>query len=236
MNVTPTLAARFARNTHVIRSDFPLLEEQMRQAAPSIFAAGKHVSRSERYAYIPTIDVLRGLQKEGFQPFMVAQGKSRTEGKAEFTKHMIRMRHAAQIEARGEANEIILINSHDGASSYQVLAGAFRFVCCNGLVVGDICNDIRIPHKGNAKDEVIEGAFRVLDDFEAVDGSIDDMKAITLKPEEQRAFATAALTLRYGERTEEGKPPAPITAEQLDSPRRIEDRGNSLWLTFQRVQ
>ena len=38
----------------------------MRLAAPSIFAAGKHESRSERYAYIPTIDVLRGLQKEGF--------------------------------------------------------------------------------------------------------------------------------------------------------------------------
>ena len=92
-----------------------------------------------------------------------------------------------------------------------MLAGAFRFVCCNGLVVGDVCNDIRIPHKGNAKGEVIEGAFRVLDDFEAVDGSIDDMKSITLKPEEQRAFATAALTLRYGERTE-GQPPAPITA------------------------
>jgi hypothetical protein len=102
-------------------------------------------------------------------------------------------------------------------------------------VVGDVCNDIRIPHKGNAQDEVIEGAFRVLDDFEAVDGSIDDMKAIALKPDEQRAFATAALTLRYGERTE-GQPPAPITAEQLESPRRMEDRGDSLWLTFQRLQ
>ena len=148
---------------------------------------------------------------------------------------MIRMRHAGRVEARGEANEIVLINSHDGASSYQMLAGAFRYVCCNGMVVGDICNDIRLPHKGNAPNDVIEGAFRVLEDFEAVDGSIDDMKAITLNPEERRAFATAALALRYGERTE-GQPPAPITAEQLDSPRRMEDRGDSLWLAFQRVQ
>ncbi len=114
-----------------------------------------------------------------------------------------------------------------------MMAGAFRFVCCNGMVVGDICNDIRIAHKGSAQDEVIEGAFRVLDDFEAVDGSIEDMKSITLKPEEQRAFARAALALRYGERTE-GQPPAPITAEQLDAPRRMEDRGDSLWLAFQR--
>lgn len=126
MQSTPTLATRFARNTFLVRSETPLAEDQMRQAAPSIFAAGKHASRSERYTYIPTIDVLRGLRKEGFEPFMVAQGKSRVEGKAEFTKHMIRMRHAGHASAKPEANEIILINSHDGASSYQMLAGVFR--------------------------------------------------------------------------------------------------------------
>jgi hypothetical protein len=234
-STSPNLATRFARNTHVIRSEQPLAEDQMRQAAPSIFAEGKHASRSERYTYIPTIEVLRGLRKEGFEPFMVAQSKSRIEGKTDFTKHMIRMRHAAQVDAKPEANEIILINSHDGASSYQMLAGVFRFVCCNGLVVGTVANDIRIPHKGNIQDDVIEGAFRVLDDFEAVDASADGMKALTLKVDEQRAFATAALALRYGERSE-GEPPAPITADQLIEARRPEDLGHSLWTTFQRVQ
>ena len=235
MYSTPTLATRFARNTRVLRGDAPLSEDQMRSAAPSVFAEGKHASRSERYTYIPTIDVLRGLRKEGFEPFMVAQGKSRVEGKAEFTKHMIRMRHAGHVSAKPEANEIILINSHDGASSYQMLAGVFRFVCCNGLVVGNVSNDIRIPHKGNIQGEVIEGAFRVLDDFEAVDASTEGMKALTLQPEEERAFATAALALRFGERTED-QPPPPITAEQLIEVRRPEDLGHSLWTTFQRVQ
>ena len=105
MYSTPTLATRFARNTRVMRGDQPLSEDQMRAAAPSIFAEGKHASRSERYTYIPTIDVLRGLRKEGFEPFMVAQGASRVEGKAEFTKHMIRMRHRERPgadPARGE--------------------------------------------------------------------------------------------------------------------------------------
>ena len=125
MNTQPTLATRFARDTHVYRSNSPLHEEQMRAVAPSIFATGKHQSQSERYAYIPTIDVLRGLRKEGFEPFMVAQSRCRLEGKSAYTKHMIRMRHAAQVNARSEANEIILINSHDGASSYQMLAGVF---------------------------------------------------------------------------------------------------------------
>ena len=239
MHTTPTLATRFARNTFVIRSETPLAEDQMRQAAPSIFAAGKHDSRSERYTYIPTIDVLRGLRREGFEPFMVAQGKSRIEGKAEFTKHMVRMRHVGGdvdgVATKPEANEIILINSHDGASSYQLLAGQFRYVCCNGLVCGTVSNDIRIPHKGNIQGEVIEGAFRVLEDFEAVDASTAAMKALTLQPEEEIAFATAALALRFGERTE-GQPPAPVTAEQLIEARRPEDLGHSLWTTFQRVQ
>jgi len=235
MYATPTLAARFARNTFVVRSETPLAEDQMRHAAPSIFAAGKHVSRSERYTYIPTIEVLRGLRKEGFEPFMVAQSKSRIEGKTEFTKHMIRMRHAEQVNTRPEANEIILINSHDGASSYQLLSGVFRFVCCNGLVVGTVSNDIRIPHKGNIQGEVIEGAFRVLEDFEAVDASTEGMKALDLKPDEERAFATAALALRYGEQTD-GQSSAPITVDQLTEARRFEDVGHSLWLSMNRVQ
>ena len=61
------------------------------------------------------------------------------------------------------------------------------------------------------------------------------MKALTLRPEEETAFATAALALRFGERTE-GQPPAPVTAEQLIEARRPEDLGHSLWTTFQRVQ
>jgi hypothetical protein len=239
MYATPTLATRFTRNTFVMRSDTPLAEDQMRQAAPSIFAAGKHASRSDRYTHIPTIEVLRGLRAEGFEPFMVAQGKSRIEGKTEFTKHMVRMRYAganaSNVMAKPEANEVILINSHDGASSYQMLAGALRFVCCNGLVVGDISNDIRIKHTGDIQGEVIEGAFKVLKDFDAVDASIDGMKSLQLEVPEQHAFATAALALRYGERTE-GAPSAPVTAEQLIEARRPEDLGHSLWIAMNRLQ
>ncbi len=234
----PQLATRFARNTRVHRSDTPLDDDQMRLAAPSIFAEGKHASRSERYTYIPTIEVLRGLRREGFEPFMVAQSQSRIEGKTAYTKHLIRMRHAGQVQARGrdsEANEIILINSHDGASAYQMLAGVFRFVCCNGLVVGQVARDIRIPHKGHIEHDVIEGAYRVLEDFAAVNESTAQMKAIRMDEPEERAFATAALALRFGE-TVDGQHPAPVSVDQLMMPRRFEDIGPSLWHTFQRVQ
>jgi len=112
-----------------------------------------------------------------------------------------------------------------------------RFVCCNGLVVGDVVEDIRIPHKGNIQGEVIEGAFRVLDEFIAVEEHAEGMKALQLDHGEQAAFATAALALRFGERIEGQSQPAPVTtAQQLIQARRMEDVGHSLWTTFQRVQ
>ena len=55
-----TLASSF-RNPAVFSSERPLSDEQIAWAAPSIFAQGKHYSRSDRYAYIPTSQILRGL-------------------------------------------------------------------------------------------------------------------------------------------------------------------------------
>jgi hypothetical protein len=81
---------------------------------------------------------------------------------------------------------------------------------------------------------VIEGAFGVLADFEAVDASIDGMKAVQLDAGEAHAFATAALALRYGARSD-AQPPAPITAEQLIEARRPEDLGHSVWMSMQRI-
>lgn len=218
------LASRFGRNSHSYRSATPLAEDQLRRVAPSIFAEAAHDSRSERYTYIPTAVVLQGLQKEGFQPFMVCQTRVRDETKRDFTKHMIRLRHAAQINDT-EADEIVLLNSHDGTSSYQLLAGMFRFVCSNGLVRGDIAADVRIRHKGQVVDEVVEGAYDVLGQFKEMRDERDSMKAISLTPEHAEAFGNAALALKFDTEVK----PAPITAAQVIRPQRNADLGNDLW-------
>lgn len=107
------LAVSFKNISGLVRSDKPLSDEQIFRTAPSVFANAAHDSRSERYTYIPTCEVVNGLRAEGFLPFMVCQAKSRIEGKTEFTKHMLRFRHDGQINS-DTANEIILVNSHDG--------------------------------------------------------------------------------------------------------------------------
>ncbi|MEM5406279.1 DUF932 domain-containing protein [Paraburkholderia unamae] len=226
------LASKFARNAHVYRSEVPLTEDQMRAVAPSIFAREAHESRSERYAYISTGDVLAKLKDEGFSPFMVAQTRVRDSANRDYTKHMIRLRHANQITTAG-ANEIVLLNSHNGTSSYQMLAGHFRHICQNGMVCGDVTDDIRIPHKGDVVENVIEGAIRVLDSFELVDEQREGMQALTLSEAEQTVFARAALSLKY-EPTD--TTPPPVTERQLLGVRRWEDRAPDLWTTLNKVQ
>lgn len=225
------LATRFGRNRTELRSDHPLTDEKIQQIAPSIFAVEKHNSRSERYTHIPTGHVLRGLRKEGFSPFMVCQTRPRDEGNREHTKHMIRLRHQSQIGAK-EANEIILVNSHNGSSSYQMLSGVFRFACANGLVFGDVQSDIRIRHSGDVLDNVITGAYSVLEGFEKVDQQREGMKALTLNIGEQNAFAHAALALKYDTEVT----PAPVTERQILHAQRPDDLSSDLWTTFNRVQ
>ncbi|TDN69459.1 uncharacterized protein DUF932 [Paraburkholderia sp. BL10I2N1] len=143
------------------------------------------------------------------------------------------LRHAEQIIGE-EADEIVLLNSHDGTSSYQMLAGTFRFVCQNGMVAGENIADIRVPHKGNVIQNVINGAFDVLDGFDLIHEQKDGMRAVTLDRDEQHAFARSAIALRYDPTDAEAV--APISGNQLLATRRFEDRRDDLWTVFNRVQ
>lgn len=217
-------------NQAAFRSSSPLSNDQIAQYAPSVLATEAHESRGDRYSFIPTINVIDGLRANGFQPFEVRQTRVRDQGKREHTKHMVRLRHPDAISTGAEVPEIILLNSHDGTSSYQLMSGFFRMVCSNGLIAGDVHNDLRIRHSGNVVDDVIEGSYRVLDNIEAASQRIETYKSITLSPGEQSALADAAVQLRWGDS-------APIYgSHQLLRARRYEDQQNDLWTTFNRLQ
>lgn len=222
------LSSRFG-SANIIRRDRPLTRDELFSAVPSVFSEEKHASRSNRYTYIPTITLLDNLQKEGFQPFFACQTRVRDPEKREHTKHMLRLRREGQITGK-QVPEIILLNSHDGSSSYQMLPGLFRFVCQNGLVCGETFGEVRVPHKGDVVGKVIEGAYEVLGIFDRVEEKHEVMQSLMLPPPAQHALATAAITYRFGEEHQ------PVTAAQALSPRRWEDKSDDLWTTYQRIQ
>jgi hypothetical protein len=230
--VSRTSINRFGRNQNVLRSRSPLSDSEIRAVAPSIFAETAHGSRSQKYSYIPTSTVLASLRREGFEPFEVRQGGTRDEEKRAFTKHLIRLRHASQTAQVGDHHhEIVLVNSHDGTSSYQIMSGIFRLVCSNGMVVADDLNEIRIKHSGDVIPQVIDGCIEILGRLPEASESVREWSALRLTEGERAAFGAAALALRYDE-TEE----APFSAEKLLTVRRFADAEPNLWATLNTVQ
>lgn len=218
----------------------PLSDDQLRRLAPSAFAPHKHESRSERYSYIPTSAVIDGLRANGFEPTFAKQGKSRVAGKAEFTKHMIRFRFAGQAPALRKVGdtfpEVVLVNSHDGTSAYQLMAGLFRLVCLNGMVAaGRELATVKVPHKGDVVGQVIEGSYTILGESRRALDQADAWAGVTLSRDEQIVMAEAAQVLRFGE-GEPGEAATPITPDQMLTMRRREDSGRDLWTTANVLQ
>lgn len=214
----------------------PLSNDMLRAAVPSIFATQAHESRSARFAPVPTVTVLDGLRAEGFEPFSAVQARTRVEGKAEFTKHMVRLRHRSLTNTTGDSFEIVLVNANDGTSAYQMIPGFFRFVCENGLMTGETFSEVKVRHSGNAIGEVIEGAYRVLEDAPLVAEQVASWKAITLQDGERQALAESAHILRFPKADQDGEAPAPVQPEALLRPRRSADRATDLWTAFNVVQ
>lgn len=222
------LASRFGA-VNLVRRDRPLTDDELMRFVPSVFSQEKHESRSARYTYIPTITLLDSLRREGFEPFFACQTRVRDPERREHTRHMLRLRRAGQITGK-QVPEIILLNSHDGTSSYQMLPGLFRQVCQNGLICGETFGEVRVPHKGDVVSQVIEGAYEVLGIFDRVEEKRDAMQSLMLPPPARQALAKAAITYRFGEDHQ------PVTESQILSPRRYEDESDDLWTTYQRVQ
>lgn len=217
----------------------PLSNEEIFRKAPSVFAEQAHESRGDRYGFIPTINVLEGLRKEGFEVFNAQQTRTRVEGKRAFTKHLLRLRHPdlGNTQVVGsEIPEIVLINSHDGSSSYQLLAGFFRLVCSNGMIVASSqLDDVKVRHSGNVVHDVIEGSCRVVESLKTLAPVVDSYKGIELDAREQLAFAESAAALRW-DIDQTGNLQSPIEPRDLLNVRRYDDRKSDLWTTFNRVQ
>lgn len=197
------------------------------QRAPSVFAEAPHASRSGRYAYVPTIKLIEGLADHGWYPTQASEQRARNSDRYGFTKHLVRLQNDTLPKIADTAPQILLLNSHDGSSTYQMRAGFYRFVCSNGLVVGeDLLPAMRVKHTGDAIQEVIEGSYRIIEEVPALLGSIEGMAGLQLSEGERRAFARGALALRF-----DGKA-APISEDQVLHPRRHEDEKPDLWTTF----
>jgi len=152
--------------------------ETLQQKAPSIFSVESAARTSNKYQHISTIQIIERLIKEGFMPTSARQSSCRLADKRNHAKHVIRFRHEnARPTESGLFPKLVLVNSHDGLSSYRLMAGLYRLICSNGLVAGKDYEEVRVRHQGDIIGDVIEGTYEIIDTSREVK-SIDQNTAL----------------------------------------------------------
>lgn len=181
-----------------------LNNDQLRRIAPSIFATQADDRCSERYRFVPTIEVIEALRGEGFYPVSVKASKARTEEGAEYVKHSLRLRREADMSRKltrfGQIlPELALTNSHNGTSGFNLDAALLRLVCTNGLIANSGGQTLRYRHSGrdDLVGRVIEGAYSIVENFPLISEKIEAWSDVMLTQEQRMAFARAAAPLRF---------------------------------------
>lgn len=180
----------------------------LERTVPSIFATQGGLNTSDRYKQIPTIQIVEQLEKEGFEITKATQTNSRSNDKRDFAKHMLRFRHKdATPTVDGLFPEVILVNSHDGSSCYSLMAGIYRFICQNGLIVTDgHSEEIKVRHQGDIVGNVIEGTYTVIENAKNAITRAAAMREIQLTPEERLEFAAAACAIKFEDSKQDYNP------------------------------
>ena len=213
---------------------YPMTNDQLKVKAPAIFADKAHERVSEKYKFIPTIQVVDVLRNQGWFPVQAFESGVRDISRKGFQKHSVRFaRDDGKLLVGDSRPEILLTNAHDGFPTYNLHAALFRLICSNGMIVADTTFEkVSIRHQGFKDEDVIDASYRIIEDVPKIAESVDRFRSIELSQDEQIIFANAALELKWADTKEQ-----PIVAEQLLNARHYQDNGkNDLWHTMNNIQ
>jgi len=181
---------------------------------------------SDKYQVIKTGDLVKSLESKGYEVTKLEWAGVRNPDKIGFQKHLIRLTHPdLSALSDGLRPELVIINSYDGKCSFNVMLGVFRFICSNGLIVGDTYKHERIRHVGKNTPE------QVLQALESVAGQLPQVTADIKLMQDTEVFSGFKRTLiervigatigfnKKGERTQA------VPTNSIFTPGRNEDRG-----------
>lgn len=207
-----------------------LTNDMIRKSAPAVFAENPHTNVSESYAMMKTIDVVEALRGEGWMPTQAVQSNGKSPLRNDTNRHYVRFRHVDSTPIMGDSHpEILIMNSHNRASCFQLSAGLYRLVCSNGMVVADSMFETRrYRHTPKAIDDIIEGTFEVINEVPAIEHNMRKFNGLLLDKPKRLEFGRRALEIT--------KSTTDYNIEQLVRPTRPEDRRPSLWNVFNTTQ
>ena len=193
---------------------------------------------SEKYTHIPTTRVIEDMRSLGWDVVDAKEVKSRKSKTKGVGKHMVTFRNDDVVVNGDDGDtvypQILLTNSHDGKNSFRFQAGLFRMICENGLVIStqDFAK-VKIRHMGYTFEELQTQIRAMVELLPLTVESMNKMKQIRLNEEQMVEFATRALETRFNEKQMNR---INIDVNQLLGVDRDEDKGDDVWVVFNRIQ
>ena len=217
-----------------LRIENPLTLEELQAKVPSAFATEAHPKMSERYSFVPTIQVVQDMLSLGWQIGNAFEVNARKG--IGYQKHCVEFfKTDVTIERDGELlyPTVILKNSHNGLSGFEFRIGIYRLVCSNGLVIADSeFGKLAIKHIGYNFGELAGTMLEFVAKVDEMTQKVEKLMATELPYEKVVEFAEKAVEIRnLG-----NKAISMDSMLELLEPHRKGDMGNSLWRVMNRVQ
>jgi hypothetical protein len=202
--------------------------EQIKQNAPSVFATSPSNKMSNKYVFVPTLDILDNFQREGWD---VSSAKQ--TGKGIHSVHELRLRNGELPKVGDSLVEAIIRNSHNGYATLSVSAGLHRLVCSNGLTVPtSLAESFNVKHQRFDLDDVKRLTESFAGKLPIIQDSVGRMMGKELSDKERIDFIKQAINLRW----KSGHVPTTLDVMSIVHPRREEDTAKDVWTTFNVIQ
>jgi len=212
-------------------SQFPLTNDELLAQAPALFTEEPHYDVSDKYHFIPTIDVIEEIRANNWYPVRVSEASVRDLDKEGYQQHLVKFRHFDDLlHPQENAVELLLFNSHDRSKSFTISAGIYRFVCSNGLVIADsVFESYKIKHLGDRVNDVANAVDSITAIKPKLMNTIQKLESIELSALEKESFAKSSIPLRFDKHLQ-------VNHTDLLIPHRDEDTKDDLYTTLNVIQ
>ncbi len=201
--------------------------ETLKQVTPSVFATSPSPKMSQKYTFVPTIEIVENFDREGWKVYSAKQ-----VGSGQYAQHELRLRNGGLPNVGDSLIEAVIRNSHNGLSAFSVSSGLHRLVCSNGLTVPtSVADSISVKHMKFDMGTVRQITDQFAERLPVIQRSVGKMETTFLDEEKVVDFVTKATSIRW----ESGSIPK-IKFEDFLRPIRHEDSGSSVWTTFNVIQ
>ena len=202
--------------------------QSLRSETPAVFATSPAPKMSNKYTFVPTIEILENFDREGWKVYSAKQ-----LGGSQYATHEIRLRNGQLPQVGDSLVEAVIRNSHNGMSTFSVSAGLYRLVCSNGLTVPtSVADSITVKHMRVDLGSVRQITDEFADRLPLIQSSVGRMENSFLNQERTMDMLNKAKLIRW----EKGSMPSHINVEDLLRPERDGDKGNSVWKIFNVIQ